>query len=162
MNSSLVYFATAQYGQLLLALFLGVCLGIERSVAKKNAGMRTYGLLSMGSCLFVIIGQLSLEGFHGFSGLNPMFLAGEIIVGIGFLGGGTIIFREDHLSGLTTAAGLWVAAGVGMAVGFGYSLLAIFTTFLTLLVFTALWHLEHYFTGIDAEAVLDRHEHKKK
>jgi uncharacterized membrane protein YhiD involved in acid resistance len=51
---------------------------------------------------------------------------------------------------MTTAAGLWVAAGMGMAVGYGYIWLAIFTTVLTLFVFTVLWFFEHKMTPIDA------------
>ena len=155
MNTYDLISITNPYAELVLALFLGVILGLERSFAKKTAGMRTYGLVSMGSCLFVIVGELLLPAYGHFSGMNPTALAANIIIGIGFLGGGSIIHTGTHLSGLTTAAGLWIAAGIGIAVGFGYGFLATFATFLTLFAFTALWYFEHLITR-DSKAKLDR------
>ena len=73
-----------------------------------------------------------------------MRLSAGIITGVGFLGAGVIIFRDDMLKGLTTAAGLWVSAAIGVAVGFGLYIIAIFTTLLTLLVFTAIWFIEDH------------------
>lgn len=134
-----------EYWNLLVALALGVIIGLERTVAHKTAGMRTYGLVSMGSCLFVILSQLVLAE-SGMANLDPMRTAAAIIMGIGFLCGGVIIFQNHELTGLTTAAGLWVSAGIGMAVGFGQVGLAIFTTFITLIVFTLLWTVEHLIT----------------
>ncbi len=134
-----------QYWNLLIALALGVIIGLERTIAHKTAGMRTYGLVSMGSCLFVILSQLVLAD-SGMVNLDPMRTAAGIIMGIGFLCGGVIIFQNHELTGLTTAAGLWVSAGIGMAVGFGQVGLAIFTTFITLIVFTLLWTVEHLIT----------------
>src|SRR6185436_9106060 len=99
--------------QLLLAIFLGACLGIERTYAHKTAGMRTYALVSMGSCLFIIIARLIIPLGGGYN-FDPMRMAAGVVMGIGFLCGGVIIFQNHHLSGLTTAAGLWVAAGIGM------------------------------------------------
>ena len=72
-------------------------------------------------------------------------MATGVVIGIGFLCGGVIIFKDSTLTGLTTAAGLWVAAGIGMAVGYGLLSLAIFTTVATLFVFTILWFIEHKF-----------------
>ncbi len=131
--------------QILIALFLGVALGIERSVAHKTAGMRTYGLISMGSCLFIIISEY-IVGTAG-SLASATQIAAGVITGLGFMCGGVIIFRDSHLSGLTTAAGLWVAAGIGMAVGYNLIPLAIFTTFVTLFAFTVLWIIEQYVIG---------------
>ncbi len=75
--------------------------------------------------------------------MDPLRIASQIIVGIGFLGAGLIIIKDDKLHGLTTAAGLWVAAGIGMAAGLGFYLLALVVTILTLLIFTVFWHIEH-------------------
>ncbi len=136
---------------LLLALFLGVCLGLERSFARKTAGMRTYGLVAMGSCLFILIARF-VSATSGLANPDPLMrMAAGIVTGIGFLCGGVIIFKEHHLSGLTTAAGLWVAAGIGMAVGYGLNTLAIFATIVTLFAFTVLWFIENYVTGGDEE-----------
>lgn len=127
---------------LLVALLLGASLGIERTLAGKTAGLRTFGLVSMGSCLFIIIARFVMPTVEAFN-YDPMRIAAGVVMGIGFLCGGVIIFKNDHLSGLTTAAGLWVSAGIGMAVGYGFISLAIFATLATLLVFTAFWFVEH-------------------
>lgn len=128
-----------------IALGLGLLIGLERSFAGKTAGMRTYGLVAMGSCLFVVLSQMVISevGLYDF---DPMRTAAGVIMGIGFLCGGVIIFQNHQLSGLTTAAGLWVSAGIGIAVGFDKILLATLTTLMTLLVFTLLWFVEHAIT----------------
>ena len=73
-----------------------------------------------------------------------MRVASQVVVGVGFLGAGLIIFQGNKLRGLTTAAGLWVAAGLGMAVGFGLYGVALLVTALTLATFTLLWQVENY------------------
>ncbi len=128
--------------QLLLALLLGTFLGLERVVAGKVAGMRTFGLVSLGSCLSIIVSEQVVATYSHFSGVNPLHVAGAIVTGVGFLGAGLVIFRDSHVSGLTTAAGMWVASAIGMSVGFKLYLIATFTTFLTLFFFTVMWYLE--------------------
>lgn len=128
--------------QLFLALTLGGLLGLERSLSGKMAGMRTYGLVSMASSLFVIISRIVFQQSSGLTSFDPLRMASQIIVGIGFLGAGMIIFKESRITGLTTAAGLWVAAGIGMAIGFDLYLIAIFVTAITLFVFTVFWVIE--------------------
>lgn len=130
--------------KLFTALVLGMLLGIERAIVGKTAGMRTYGLVTLGSALFVIVGVMAGGGFDGGQGsVESLRLTAQIITGIGFLGAGLIFFQGGKINGVTTAAGIWVAAGVGMAIGYGYFVLAFATTILALLVFTLLWHLEN-------------------
>ena len=129
--------------RLVVALLLGVLLGIERVAANKTAGMRTYGLVSMAAALFIIISETIITVSPEGASFDPMRMASQIIVGMGFIGGGAMMFRKSKLSGLTTAVGLWIAAGIGMAAGFGLYMIATVTTVLTLLVFTALWFLEN-------------------
>ena len=83
--------------------------------------------------------------YLGLVNLEPMQIAGAIVTGIGFIGGGLIIFRNEALHGVTTAAGLWMAAGVGMACGFGLYSIAIFATILAFIMFTGMWYLENKF-----------------
>lgn len=94
--------------KMLLAIFLGGFIGMEREALGKPAGARTYALVAMGSTLFTLlaIGPLAQPS-----------AAGQIIVGIGFIGAGLIIFHKQHVEGLTTAAGLWAVAALGMAIG---------------------------------------------
>ena len=128
--------------QLVLAVLLGAILGLERSLAHKKAGMRTYALVSLASAAFVLIGQEVLADLPNGITFDPLRVAAQVISGIGFLGAGLIFFSQEKLHGLTTAAGLWAAAGIGMAVGYGLVNLAIFATATTLLVFTAFWFIE--------------------
>ena len=129
-------------GQLFLAMVLAGFLGLERVLAGKVAGLRTFALVSMGSALLVIVSEQVSQRYLGLVDFDPLRMASQIIMGIGFLGAGLIIFREKKISGLTTAAGLWVSAGIGIAVGFKLYVIAIFAALLTLFVFTAMWFLE--------------------
>lgn len=128
--------------RLVLALLLGGLLGLERTLAHKVAGLRTFALVSLGSALFILIGEIVTKSFPGFN-IDPVRMASQVVVGIGFLGAGLIIFKESKLSGLTTAAGLWVAAGLGIAAGFGLYFLAVTALVLTLFVLVILWLIEN-------------------
>jgi putative Mg2+ transporter-C (MgtC) family protein len=129
--------------QLVAATLLGMVLGAERAIAGKTAGMRTYGLVSMGACLFIIISSFVAKTFVGITDIDPLRVMAGIITGVGFIGAGLIILRGSSVRGLTTAAGLWIAAGIGVAVGYKIYYVAFFATILTLLVFTVVWFLEN-------------------
>src|SRR3989344_4048948 len=107
------------FGQLALATLLGALIGIERELARKTAGMRTFALVSLGSALFTIISQIAFVSFVG-SSFDPSRIASQVVVGIGFIGAGMIVLDKSHVRGLTTAAGLWVSADVGMAVAYKF------------------------------------------
>lgn len=142
-------FFTSQDIEVLLKLFtallLGMSLGVERAVSGKTAGMRTYGFVTMGAALFVIIGVLTSGGYEGtaagFTDSSARVTA-AIIQGIGFLGAGIIIFQGTKVSGVTTAAGIWFAAGIGAAIGYGFIFLAVVSTVFALFIFTVLWYIE--------------------
>ena len=130
--------------QLLTALLLGSLLGFERLLAGKEAGMRTFGLVAVGSCLFVLIGEIViLDTQYTVYNFDPLRIASSVVTGIGFIGAGMIIFQHE-LRGLTTAATLWVASAIGVAVGFQLYVVAMFTTFLTLFVCVGLWFVERF------------------
>lgn len=115
--------------RLLLALFLGGIIGIEREYRSKEAGFRTHFLVALGSALFCIVSQY---GF-GMDLKDSSRVAAQVVSGIGFLGAGTIIFQKNMVRGLTTAAGLWVTAAIGLACGTGMYLVAVITTGMVLL-----------------------------
>jgi len=121
---------------LVLAVLLGALIGLEREWAQRAAGLRTFSLISLGAALFVMISRLSFIQYLGVSNLDPSRTLGQIIVGIGFLGAGIIIFkeRESKVEGLTTAAMMWVTSAVGAAVGLELYWLAISTTILIVLI----------------------------
>lgn len=133
--------------QILLAAILGMLVGAEREHRHKSAGLRTYTLVAIGSALFTI---LSVQGFSAFQGqYDPSRIAGQIVVGIGFIGAGLIIFKENRLEGLTSAAGIWVIAAIGMAVGLGFYQVAVFATLLVLAVFFLLSFLKEKISSDD-------------
>jgi len=130
--------------QLILATFLGALIGLEREYKRKEAGLQTYSLVALGSCLFTIV---SFELFNFFllkSGISfdPSRIIQAIAIGIGFIGAGVIFRQSSGTVGLTTAAGLWATAAIGIAVGVRLYCLAIFTTILALLVLIGFGELE--------------------
>lgn len=133
--------------QLILAAFLGGLVGLEREYNRKEAGLRTYSLVSLGAALFTIISFQMVNPYLGRSETNfdPSRIVGQIVLGVGFLGAGLIIFRGSHIEGLTTAAGLWVVAAIGVAVGTKLYLLALFTSILTLAILSGLRIIEEKF-----------------
>lgn len=131
--------------QLLVASVLGGVVGVERDIAGKRAGMRTHALVALGAALFVLISTLLTPDIVGTTPYDPIRIAASIVAGVGFIGAGVIIFREERsaLRGVTTAAGLWVVAAIGVAVGFKLYAVAAAATVLALLIFRVLWYLEH-------------------
>ena len=125
-----------------LAALLGTLVGVERILAHKTAGMRTYALVTMGSALFVIVSQLIAVDFSHLPGFNPAQISASIVSGIGFLGASLMIWKDEKLTGLTSATGIWVCAGIGMAAGYGYFELAIIATAFVLFIFIVLWFIE--------------------
>lgn len=130
--------------RLVVAVLLGMSLGIERALARKTAGMRTYGLVSLGAALFVMISVIGTDAYAFIASPDPLRVASQVVVGIGFIGAGLIILKDKKLRGLTTAAGLWVSAGIGVAAGYGLFMLALTAALLTLVLFTAVWYFEKY------------------
>ena len=116
-------FSDGMVGNLLLiflcllatVLFSGV-IGFEREYYGHAAGLRTHLLISLGSCLVMII---SIYGFafwdEGGDTRDPARLAAQVIPGIGFLGAGTIVKNGVSVRGLTTATTLWVSMAIGIA-----------------------------------------------
>ena len=104
--------------RILVAILAGGLLGMERGMKNRPAGMRTYMLVCVGSCLIMLTNQYL---FQVTQAGDPMRLGAQVVSGIGFLGAGTIVVtRHNRIKGLTTAAGLWSAAGVGLALGVGF------------------------------------------
>ncbi len=77
-----------------------------------------------------------------FVGVNPLQLAGFVIVGIGFIGSGLAGVRSEHPAELTTASGVWVVAGIGIACGFGFETIGLSAAVLGILLFSVLARIE--------------------
>ncbi len=130
--------------KLILATFLGLLIGLERKLSHKTAGMRTFALISLGSALFVILSNDVIAVFSRSAGFDPSRVLSQIVVGLGFLGAGLIVFteKEKRVHGLTTAASIWVAAGIGSAVGLGVYGVAVMATALSLFILFVVWQIE--------------------
>lgn len=102
---------------MLVALGLGLALGIERQYGQHPAGIRTNALVCLGAALFVSLSRLmDQEG-------SQTRVAGQVVSGIGFIGGGAILREGVNVRGMNTAATLWCSAAIGTLVGSGYPLL---------------------------------------
>ena len=132
--------------RLLLALGLGLALGFERELRGQDAGLRTHILVCLGSCLFTLSSLFTVEplGPHTPSEARADItrIASQVVVGIGFLGGGAILRHGTTIKGLTTAANLWLTASVGLAAGLGLYWPAFACTGLALLTLVGLRPME--------------------
>ena len=121
--------------QILLAALLGGIIGIEREYRKKQAGLKTFSLLAVGSCLFTLVSiELSTLGGYPQTQVDLTRVIQAVATGVGFIGAGLIIFRQFQVEGITTAAGLWVTSAIGIAVGAGAYFLAILVALFTVLI----------------------------
>ncbi|MDG6222837.1 MAG: MgtC/SapB family protein [Candidatus Bathyarchaeota archaeon] len=108
--------------KIVLAFILGAIVGLERELSRKPAGLRTNSLVGLGAALFTIL------SYDAFPGGDPSRIAAGVVVGVGFLGAGTIVKSQEKVRGLTTAATLWTVASIGVTVGAGYYALGIVAT----------------------------------
>ncbi len=136
--------ATDLIARLLLAALLGSLIGLERERLHWVAGLRTHMLVCVGSTLIMIVSAYGFAAVldHPDIALDPSRMAAQVVSGIGFLGAGTILLRQEIVRGLTTAASLWVVAAIGLAVGGGLYLAAVSTTVLILVILMGLKPLE--------------------
>lgn len=122
--------------RLIYACFCGAIIGLERSIKRKDAGIKTHIILALGAALFMIVSQ------YGFGDLNlsPEYradasrIASNIVTGVSFLCAGVIFVRGASVKGLTTATGIWTTAGIGMAAGAGMYAITFFATVLIVVI----------------------------
>ena len=127
--------------RLLLAVVLGGLIGSERGRHGRSAGLRTHIIICVGAALTSLVGLYAVE-IIGKSG-DALRISAQVISGIGFLGVGTILVRNNSIvTGLTTAAGLWTTATIGIAVGYGFYLGSIVATVICIFAATVLSRLQ--------------------
>ena len=130
--------------RLLAATVLTGLVGWERQTAGKSAGLRTHVLVGVASCLFATIGVAVAQDFGGANvRIEPFSIIQAVAVGIGFLGSGIVIVRNDNRPhGLTTAASIWTAAAIGLGTGFGKYILTSAATIILLVMLRGAEQLE--------------------
>lgn len=124
--------------KILVATICGLMVGWEREMSNKVAGIRTHIIVCVGAALFTSTGFILGPEYH----IDPTRVIGQIITGIGFLGGGVIFKQEDKVNGVTSAAFIWLIAAIGVLIGIGYLLSSLVFTFGLLVMLTLLLKLE--------------------
>lgn len=129
--------STAFWLQAATAIVCGGLIGLERALRRKPAGLRTNILVCLSTQIFVHLG-VSLQG----PGVDPTRVLGQVVTGVGFLGGGLIISRRGVVKGATSAALVWMLAAIGATIGLGRLIDGVLLSILTLIVLTALKRFE--------------------
>ncbi len=93
--------------RILMAVGLGIVIGIERQLRFKVAGIRTHAVVAAGACIFMVI---SKYGFSDSNTFDASRIASQVVSGISFIGAGMILYRQQSVHGLTSAAGIWLKA----------------------------------------------------
>lgn len=112
------------YPKILVATFCGFIIGWERELKQKVAGIRTHILVCVGACLYTSVGFVLAKEYQ----IDPSRIIGQIVTGVGFLGAGVILVKEDKVVGVTSAAFIWLIASIGVFIGIGYLLTPILLT----------------------------------
>lgn len=117
-----------------VAYILALPIGWNREKEERSAGIRTFPLVAMAACAFVII---AIEVLGAASDGQSRILEG-LMTGIGFIGGGAILKQRDRATGTATAASLWATGAIGAAVGYGQIDIAVILSVVTFLSLTLL------------------------
>ena len=113
-----------------VGLIAGLLIGIEREAQSKSAGIKTNALVALGAAVFII---LSLQ-FRGEEFVDITRVLGQVVIGVGFIGGGVILQHKGNILGLTTAATVWCSAAAGCMAGMGMFFELLFLVVFVLLI----------------------------
>jgi putative Mg2+ transporter-C (MgtC) family protein len=123
--------------RLVISVFIGGAIGLDRAYRGRAAGFRTHILVCLASTVLMLLMDYPWLGIHSdytnMIRVDPTRMAQGIMTGIGFLGAGVIMQDKHSVRGLTTAASIWVTAAIGIMVGAGFYSAALAATVLTLI-----------------------------
>jgi putative Mg2+ transporter-C (MgtC) family protein len=123
---------------LAIADVLALPIGWNREKEERSAGIRTFPLVALATCGFIQAAERIALG-------EPEAMARIIeglITGMGFIGGGAILRREDSVKGTATAASLWITGAIGVAAGVGAYDVAVMLSVITIFTLRALQPLK--------------------
>jgi len=155
--------------QVVVSIFLGGLIGMERELAAKPAGLRTHMLVAGAATLFVILGEFMIQQFSDLLinevlRADPIRIMEAIITGISFLGAGTIIFNNkgSTVEGLTTAASILFVAAIGITVALGQFAMAAILTIVVVGILQLLGLVERWIKKMRAKAGYPPKRHNDK
>lgn len=138
--------------RLIVSSIFGGCIGLERELKNKSAGFVTLILVCLGATTIallqeeLLIRQISLISTHPSLiesyKLDITRLSAQVVTGVGFIGGGVIVYSNDKISGITTAATLWITAAIGLAIGYGFVFLSTAVFFIVVITLIVMKILE--------------------
>jgi len=131
--------------KLSVSFILGIIIGMERQSRRRDAGIRTFTLICMGSTVAMLVSIWIPQTYSSFQNGDPGRIAAQVLTGIGFLGAGAIIRGHGSIQGLTTAACIWLMSAIGLAVGAGMYLEAVIATTFSLFALLIMEQLERRF-----------------
>lgn len=141
-------------GLIALAIVLGGVVGVERELAQKPAGLRTHMLVAAAAAMMMLLGDAVIDSFRQLNSeesinADPIRIIQAVVVGISFLGAGTIAREKcDEIEGLTTAASILLTAAIGIAVAVRLVWLAIGVVILAVLVLALVGFVESKFKRV--------------
>ncbi len=135
LNLSLIWYHSYQLG---IAFLLALPIALNREYKARGAGMRTYPLVSIACCAFMLVARDVYEG----DAAEARVMYG-IITGMGFIGGGAIMKNNTGVSGTASAAGIWLTGSIGLSVAYARYEIAIVLTLMGFLIFQVFSFFKH-------------------
>ncbi len=127
LDLELIQFHLVQLG---ITFALSLPIAFNRELNNDGAGLRTFPLVSITSCAFMLVG---IDVYSG-SDAEARVMYG-IITGMGFIGGGAIFKNKEGAQGTATAAGLWITAAIGISVAYSRYEIALILSMVGFLIF---------------------------
>ncbi|MBL1458784.1 MULTISPECIES: MgtC/SapB family protein [unclassified Methylophaga] len=135
LNLSLIWYHSYQLG---IAFLLALPIALNREYKAHGAGMRTYPLVSIACCAFMLVARDVYDG----DAAEARVMYG-IITGMGFIGGGAIMKNDSGVSGTASAAGIWLTGSIGLSVAYARYEIAIVLTLMGFLIFQVFSFFKH-------------------
>lgn len=134
-NLGLIWYHTYQLG---IAFLLSLPIALNREYKARGAGMRTYPLVTVACCAFMLVARDVYDG----DAAEARVMYG-IITGMGFIGGGAIIKTADSVNGTASAAGIWLTGAIGLSVAYARYEIAIVLSAMGFMIFQVSSFFKH-------------------
>ena len=133
--------------KVVISIFCGGLVGLERELKHKPSGLRTNILICLGASLYTTLSVMVSTSTSGAQIGDPARIAAQVVSGVGFLCGGIILQSRGSISGLTSAASAWVVSAIGVCIGLGYPITALIFTFTVVFTLYILGHIDSQYLG---------------